>query len=232
VRTAGDFARKDEAWVRAHLSKPFVETWKELNGEVAYELNVEGRQTYQSISKTKTFTPPSTDPAFILAQLSKNVENACIKARRWNLVTPRVFFFLKTQDFRYHSCEVRLARATNMPHEILAEIQNYTSRVFKKGIQYRATGIALCELYENTNTQLDLFGAAAKSQAHMEVFKSLDEIAEKYGKHAVFLGSSFKAMTFAAHLGERGDAAERTQTLFKGETKRKRLAIPMLGSVV
>lgn len=231
VTTAAAFARKDEAWVRAHLSKPFVETWQELNGEVAYELNVEGRETYHSISKTKTFTPSSTDPSFILAQLSKNVENACIKARRWNLVTQRAFFFLKTQDFRYHSCEVRLSRSTNMPHEILAEMQKHMPKVFKRNLEYRATGIVLCELTENTDTQLDLFGAVSKSEAITKVFKSLDEIAEKYGKHTVFLGSSFKAMKFAAHAGDRGDTAARTKTLFKGESKRKRLAIPMLGDV-
>lgn len=229
IKSAQDFAIRDEAWVRAHLSKPFIETWRELNGEVVYELNVEGRHTYQSISKTKTFTPPSTDPSFIFAQLSKNVENACIKARRWNLVTQRIFFFLKTQDFRYHSCEVHLPRATNMPHEILNEIKKFVLKVLEKGIEYRATGIILCELEENTNTQTDLFGATQKSEAHARVFKSVDEIAEKYGKHAVFLGSSFRAMKFSAHVGGRGDVVARVKNLFKGETSRRRLAIPMLG---
>lgn len=231
VRSAHDFARKDEAWVKAHLSKPFQETWRELNGEVAHELDVDGRQTYQSISKTKTFTPPSTDLSFICAQLSKNVENACIKARRWNLSTSKVFFFLKTQDFKYHGCEVKLPRQTNMPHEILEELKNHIPKAYRAGQLYRATGIVLCELEENKHVQLDLFGETKKSEAQAEVFKSVDEIAEKYGKHAVFLGSSFRAMTFASHLGERGDVTKRVRTLFKGETKRRRLAIPLLGEV-
>jgi len=231
IRTADDFVRQDEAWVEAHLSKPFVETWRELKGEVVFELNVEGKQTYQSISKTKTFTPPSTDPSFVLAQLSKNVENACIKARRWSLVTSKIFFFLKTQDFYYHSCEVVLPRPTALPHEMLAEIRKHIAKVFKKGTEYRATGVVLCELTENVGTQLDLFGAVERSRALAKVFTSVDEIAETYGKHAVFLGSSFKAMKFAAHAGERGDVAKRTTNLFKGETLRRRLAIPMLGEV-
>ncbi len=231
IRTALDFAEKDETWVRAHLSKPFFETWKELNGEIVNELDIQGRQSYQSVSKTKTFTPPSTDPTFVLAQLSKNVENACIKARRWNLSSPRVFFFLKTQDFRYHGCEVRLPRATALPHEILAEIKKWIPQIWRQGTEYRATGIVLCDLAEHTGNQIDLFGAVQKSEALAKVYKSVDEIAEKYGKHAVFLGSSFKAMSFATHLGDRGDVALRTKNLFKGETKRRRLAIPMLGEV-
>src|SRR3989338_32012 len=94
VRTALELARKDDAWVRANLSKPYVEIWKELGGEVVNELDTEGRKSYQSIQKTKTFTPPSRDPHFVFSQLSKNIENACIKARRWGLATPEIFFFL------------------------------------------------------------------------------------------------------------------------------------------
>jgi len=45
-------------------------------------------------------------------------------------------------------------------------------------------------------------------------------------------GSSFLANKFGAHLNERGDLSERSKTLLPGETKRKRLGIPMfLGEV-
>lgn len=231
VKTAYDFASKDEAWVRAHVSKPYFETWQELNGTVANELNLTGRDTYQSISKTKTFTPPSNDIGFIHAQLSKNIENACIKARRWNLSAPLVFFFLKTQDFRYHGYEVPLPFPTSNPVDILREVRKYFLRVYKKGVLYRATGITLINLVEEGTAQLDMFGAVHKSEAVKRVFESTDKLAERYGKHVLFLGSSFKAMQFSAHIGERGDTTDRTKVLFKGESKRRRLAIPMLGEV-
>lgn len=231
VATAGDFASRDEAWVRAHVSKPFVETWQELRGEVAHELTLTGRETYQSISKTKTFTPPSRDSASIEAQLSKNVENACIKARRWGLVTPLIFFFLKTQDFRYHGCEVRLPFPTNNPLDILREITRYYPRVYKRGVLYRATGVTLINLVAATEVQLDLFGAVAESTGLTRVFESTDALAARYGKHVIYLGSSMRAMQRATHEGARGDAAARTQNLFRGETKRRRLALPMLGDV-
>ena len=48
------------------------------------------------------------------------------------------------------------------------------------------------------------------------------------GIHTVFLGSSFLAQKFAQHLGVRGDEPQRRRQLFKGETKRQRLGIPML----
>ncbi|HWO07611.1 MAG TPA: DNA polymerase IV [Candidatus Paceibacterota bacterium] len=231
VYTAYDFAKKDEGWVNNNLSKPYHETWRELNGIVAFELATEKKTSYQSISKTKTFTPPSRDPAFIYSQLSKNIENACIKARRWDLVTDRIFFFLKTQDFKYHGFEIGLPYATNLPHDILREIPKYFPHVFQKGTLYRATGIALTGLRRSGSAQLDLFGKVKESEGLRLVFESVDAISERYGKHAVFLGSSFQAMVFGAHLGVRGDRPEREKQLFKGETARRRLAIPMLGEV-
>jgi hypothetical protein len=48
----------------------------------------------------------------------------------------------------------------------------------------------------------------------------------------LFLGSSFLAHKHAQHEGVRGAVPERKRVLFKGETERKRLAIPMfLGKI-
>ena len=82
IRTALDFAQKEESWVRVKTSKPILELWHELNGRSVLELMTEKKTGYQSIAKTKTFTPPSRNEDFIFSQLSKNIENACIKARR------------------------------------------------------------------------------------------------------------------------------------------------------
>lgn len=232
IRTALDFAHRDESWVRSKLAKPIQEIWHELNGKVIYELTTDKKTSYQSIQKTKTFTPPSRDAQFVFSQLSKNVENACIKARRWGLATDRAFFFLKTQDFKYHGVEVKLPYATNVPQDVLREVVKFFPLVFEKGKLYRASGITLAQLRPADSVQLDLFGRVEESQGLKMVFESVDSISERYGKHAVFLGSSFQAMKFGAHLGERGDTPSRTQNLFKGETARRRLAIPLLGEVM
>src|SRR3989338_2951316 len=231
VATALDFARKNEQWVRATVSKPYFELWKELNGEVTNEIDAAGRESYQSISKTKTFTPPSRDPRFVRAELSKNVENACIKARRWNLVTPKIFFFLKTQDFKYRGCEITLPHSTAVPQDILKEVDRLFPKIFRSETLYRATGVTLSHLHSNDSIQLDLFGAVELSQSVHRVYESVDEICEKYGKHSLFLGSSFKAMTRVRRGDERGGPSTESRGLFKGETRRRRLGVAMLGEV-
>ena len=231
IQTAYDFAVRDEAWVQKTLSKPYYEIWKELNGTVTLELDTEGRKTYQSISKTKTFTPPSRDAAFVFSQLSKNIENACIKARRWGLATPSIFFFLKTQEFKYHGYEIALSHASCVPQDVLKIVSEYFPKVFQQGVLYRATGVTLMRLQDANTVQLDLFGSVIKSKGVEQVFESIDALCSKYGKHTVFLASSFHAMQHGAHAGERGDVPLRAEQMFRGESARKRLGVAYLGEV-
>ena len=55
-RTALDFARCSEAWVRKQMTKPLYELWQELNGQSVLPLTTEEKTSYQSIQKVKTFT--------------------------------------------------------------------------------------------------------------------------------------------------------------------------------
>jgi len=231
IVTALDYASKPEEWVKEHMSKPYWEIWRELRGEYVYKLNLEEKHDYQSISKTKTFTPPSSDRDFVYSQLSKNVENACIKARRHSLVARSVYFFLKTQDFHYSGYEISFSNPLSVPQEIMSFIQDNFSRVYKPGILYRSTGIVLMDLTDQNVIQNDLFGSVIQVTKLREVLQAVDALDAKFGKHTVFLGSSFKALHTVQHLEDRGEAARRAVTILKGENKRQRLGIPMLGEV-
>lgn len=227
ITTALQFARRREEWVKERFSKPFFETWQELNGGFAKELELEEKDTYASIQKVKTFTPPSSDRDFVFAQLSKNIENATMKARRYHLAAGRAILFLKTQDFRGAAAEVRFSRVTAFPHEVVAALEPAFDKLFKPSQLYRSTGVVLFRMEDDTIIQPDLFGVTAKIERVSKAYEAVDAVRRKYGKHTIFLGSSFAARHFGQHLGERGDAPERKDDLFKGETARQRLAIPM-----
>ena len=232
ITTALQFALKNEQWVTAHMSKPYHEIWRELHGESVYPLSTSEKHDYQSISKTRTLTPPSADREFVFAQLSKNIENACIKARRHKLVAQKIVFFLKTQEFQYRGLELKLSRPVAVPEEIVPLVRTKFYEVFKKDTPYRASGIVLAGLIPDTTAQLDLFGASARIEGTNKIYEALDALSARYGKHAVYLGSSHKAMQNAQHEGNRGMQSLRKTDLMHGETARKRIAIPMLGNVV
>src|SRR5204862_991783 len=118
-----EFAQASEAWVKKHLSKPFFQIWQELNGAYVFELALGEHETYYTIQKVKTFTPASRDRAFVFAQLAKNIENACIKARKYKLAAQRVVIFLRTQQFRDVGLEIDLSGPTQFPNDILRAVR-------------------------------------------------------------------------------------------------------------
>ncbi|MCK5332768.1 DNA polymerase IV [Candidatus Parcubacteria bacterium] len=231
IRSALQYAQKEERWVREKLTKPHFQIWQELRGESVYKIETSKKNDYKSISKTKTFTPASSNKEFVFSQLSKNVENACIKLRRYNLSVKKIFFFLKTQDFQYCGVEVKMSDATNTPNSILNIIDSHFEKIFDSSKLFRATGIILSDLSISQARQLDLFGKMEQEENFSKIFKKIDEISKKYGKHSVFLGTSFLAMNKKQHQSERGVQSERKLNLFNGETTRKKLYLPMLGEV-
>lgn len=231
VNTADDFASKSESWVRHHLSKPYFEIWQELQGHSVNPVGIGGKHEYQSISKTKTFTPPSNDRRQLIAQLSKNTENACIKLRRHRLAAKKIFFFIKTQDFHYRGLEIKLSRRTDLPNELINLIDERLDEVFNPYLTYRSTGVVVSDLSEQKNVQLDLFGQSVKAEQLTRLYGSIDHLDKKYGKHTAFLGSSFLAITGKQHEKARGEDTRRQKTLFQGETIRKRLGLPFMGEV-
>jgi len=231
IHNALEFAVRDSAWVREHFSKPFVEIHAELNGHFVYPLTLGVKHDYASISKTRTFTPPSTDRSFVFSQLSKNVENACIKLRRHTLFAKKFAFFLKTQDFSYYGLEVKLTQSVSTPSEILSAIRNSFDSVFRRGRQYRATGIVLMDLTHSDIRTIDLFGQSQSIEKIKKIYEAVDAMSSKFGKHSIFLGSSFRAMNDPAHRGFRGERSERKNRLLPGESERKRLGIPIIGDV-
>jgi DNA polymerase-4/DNA polymerase V len=143
IATALEFARKDERFIEQNLSKPYREIWHELNGRSVYPVVTEVKNTYQSISKAKTFTPPSQDETFIFAQVSKNLENACIKARRYKLAASRLVVFLRKQDFTGSGVEIKLTRPTAYPGELFSPLREGFQQLFLPRTLYRQTGVVL-----------------------------------------------------------------------------------------
>jgi DNA polymerase-4 len=228
VTTALEFARKDEGFIKRHLSKPYQEIWHELNGRSVYPVVAESKSSYQSISKAKTFTPASNDATFVFAQLSKNLEAACIKARRYRLAAARLIAFLRTQDFRDRGVEVRLSRPTAYPAELFGALKEGFHELFQPGVLYRQTGVVLAGLVQDATVQYTLFEDTARIEKMAKIYRAVDLLSERFGKYAVHHGSSLPTKVQARHEGERGDTPQRVSELFKGENRRQRLGLPLL----
>jgi DNA polymerase-4/DNA polymerase V len=228
IMTALQFAKKDEHFIKNHLSKPYQEIWHELNGRSVYPVTTEEKSSYQSISKAKTFTPPSNDETFIFAQLAKNLENACIKARRYNLAATKLIIFLRTKEFRNTGIELKLSRPTAYPSDLFGPLREGFKRIYELYSFYRQTGIVLAGLVSETGVQYTLFDDPARIEKMSRIYHAVDDLSRKFGKYTVCHAASLPTKKQTQHEGERGDVPQRITHLFRGENRRQRLGLPLL----
>ncbi len=226
IRTALAFAELPEKTMQKKFTKPGVEIWRELRGESVYPVTTEEKSSYASISKTKTFAPPTSDADYLFAQLMRNMESACIKARRYALAPRKIVVYLKKQNFDSAGSEAALSRPCACPLEFSDVIRDLFDACYRPQDLYRATGVVLLDLVSDSTTQYTLFDNPVQAEKIKDLYDVADELGLKFGKHTLHLGSSHLIEKLGK--GRRGAPTVRAQTELKGETKRRHLGLPLL----
>jgi DNA polymerase-4/DNA polymerase V len=200
--------------------------WRELRGESVYPVSKEGKDVHKSISKTKTFVPPTNNHEYLFAQLLRNLESACLKARDHKLSPRKIIPMLKKNNFENVAAEIKLNRPSSYPTEFSDLIREMFNALYREAALYRATGIILADLIPGNNVQYTLFDDPIKAENIREVYDAVDNLNGKHGKHTLHLGGS----NFIEVLGKgkRGEPTSREQTRLLGETERKHLGLPIL----
>jgi len=226
IKTALEFARMPEGIVRKRLTKPGIEIWQELRGESVYPVTSQEKSVYASISKMKTFSPPTADREYLFAHLLRNLESACIKARRYGLAPRKIISLLRTKQFSNMGSEATLIRPSALPMELSGLLRELFDALYQKKELYRATGVVLLELTKDTNIQYSLFESPMKAEKIRELYEAVDSLRGKYGKHTLHLGASHPLEQLGK--GKRGTPTVREETCLYGETKRRHLGLPIL----
>lgn len=226
LRSALDFIKMPENLAQKFLGKIGLEIHRELSGQSVYPVVIGEKSSYVTISKVKTFTPPSNNRDFVYAQALRNLEGACMKARRYNLYARRLSLFLRQQNFHDEGMEVKLARPTMATLDLKNPLSELFALLYRADVLYRSTGVVLGDLSVEEGIQFTLFENPVSVVKAEEVSKTVDEINGRFGKHKVHLAGSLAAQK--RHEGTRGELPERKKDLLKGENFRQHLEMPLL----
>jgi len=202
VITVWDYVNRPRIFAKKLLGKVGDELWQELRGEAVYPLLTRPSDKQVTLSKVKTFTPPSADKEFIRAQLLRNLESALVKLRRHRLRVKVVGIFIKDREFRGRGIETGLTRASSATLEVTPIVSELFERLFCPGREYRQTGVIFSKLEGDRETQNDLFEDPCRAKAFREISACADRINSLYGKHTLHLGSThaLKGETFRRHI--------------------------------
>jgi len=225
INNALQFVQADIKLIKKLIGKLGVEMHQELRGKSIYSVSPEEKNAYKSVSKFKTFSPATTDRSVVKAFLLRNLESACIKARRHSLTAGEIHIVLRTQDFKHYSLGAKLNRQSSNILELTKIVSKMFEETFKEA-EYRATGIVLARLNSDSSSQLSIFDDPVRIVNLEHTVKALDAISKKYGKHTLHVASTISANH--QHKTDRGRVTDRKKQLFKGETKRQRLNLPMM----
>jgi DNA polymerase-4/DNA polymerase V len=230
LKTAYDYVMRPERWASAVLHKPGSDMWNELRGESVWKVDPIEKPPKFTVIRSKTFTPPSQDRAYVYARLVRNVESAFARIRRHRMRAGMLGVVLRRQDFRHDGMEARLNRPTNATLESLPVIRAMFEKVFRPGVPYRATLIALGNLENDNQEQMEFFQDRISIENFRKASEAVDQVNRRYGSHALGSGS---ALDIASRpVGEREQAPPRRGLVMEGEDASHRLAIPRWSVVV
>lgn len=241
VRTPLDYIERPIKFAEKLLGKVGVELWQELSGIPIYKVTDEKKDKFLSITKSKTFSPPSKDKEFVWAQLVRNLESAFIKLRRHKLSVKKLVVFLRASDFRSCGMEAGINRHSVSAVDFMDVSRKMFEGLFKMGQEYRATGVILMDIKPEGSDNRDLFEDPIKIESMERIAYAMDEVNHIYGKHTVHLAASNavgkprsipmpKPRICGIERGthSRNDPTWRKKDLLPGETFRKRINIPLM----
>ena len=156
------------------------------------ERSVVPERETKSIGSENTLDSDIVGEDAIRPWLLRAVDTVARRLRGEGLVAQGVRVKLRTHDFRLHTRQTTLAKATRATRPI-AEAAESLLREFDLGLPVRLVGCAVFELHEGDGgriDQLDLF-EAPHTEHDERLDRTLDEVHERFGE---------RALTRARHL--------------------------------
>jgi len=231
LKTALDYVRRPEAWAARLLHKPGRELWNELRGVPVWKVQAGGSGAPRySVISSKTFTPASSDGAFVYGRLVRNAEAAFARIRRNRLRAGCLGVVLRRQDFSHDGVEARLSRATSSVMEAMPAIRKMFEDAYRPDTPYRSTLMLLGGLENEGAEQMDFFEDRPRIENLRRATDAVDEINRRFGRMAI--GSGAMLDIARAPESDREEAPVRRGLLMGGEDACRRLGIPRWTMIV
>ncbi len=189
VRSAWDFVRKDDEWIRRRFGVTALRTAMELRGTSCFSLD-SAPAPRKSVCHSRSFGEPVFELEGMREAVATYAAEAAGSLRDEGSLAGCVMVFITTGHFesnrpRHHdSVLVPLPSPTNYPADIVACALRGLGRIYRKGFGYKKAGVVLLELTSSEAVQMNLF-AAACDQRKESLAETMRLVKAKFGKNAL-----------------------------------------------
>ena len=205
INTAWDYTCLPCARVRQLYTIEGERTWRELKGEVCYQVD-ESPSARQSITESRTFGQAVTQFDDVYEALANFTATAAVRLRKQQSAAGSIMVFLKSRGCapgRYvGALQCTLPVASDSTIELLQHARRLLAAVFRKGEAYKKVGVILGHIIPRTHVQLSLFDKVDRDKHH-RLMQVIDNVNSQVGYKALQLGAEGGRGTWraqSAHL--------------------------------
>lgn len=193
VKTAYDFSRLPDEWVRKNMSVVGLKTKKELLGIPCVDLEHITPQK-KSICTSRSFGEMQTELEY-LQEAVASFANACAhKLRKQNSCAELVMVFIHTNFFRNDLPQYSMTKTATLPvaSNSSIEIAHYALQalrsIYRKGYKYKKAGVIVSGISSANNIQMSIFDNVDRDK-HKRAMLAMDSMNDRYGRNIVKLAA-------------------------------------------
>lgn len=184
IRTIGDLAKADPAFLIRKLGKQGGVLWQFANGKDAGVISSAPAQN-KGYSNAVTTPRDVTDFSYADQVLLSLCETVGTRLRRDEQAGSCLTIHLRTSAFENWSHRRQLPNATNVTQELYAGARELLRAAWDGKTPLRQIGIQITRLSDTSVRQASLFDAADYEKLS-KLDKTVDALREKYGEQALF----------------------------------------------
>ncbi|HZA29123.1 MAG TPA: DNA polymerase IV [Gammaproteobacteria bacterium] len=181
IRTALQYVQAPQALIQRLLGRMGTDLWHELRGIPLYPLELEPKPP-KSIARTASLGMVTSDPDVLKAHLVHHVTRLTTELVGKELLTGRVWVFLRRKSFETSAAEARLHRLTASYQALCQIAMEAYDRLYQEGELYRGCGVIAGDIFPAEGQTPDLFEGARKEERQTRLVQTMDAINRRYGR--------------------------------------------------
>jgi DNA polymerase-4 len=195
IKTVGDLAAREEAWLKDELGDWALTLAGKAHGLDAgawFQGEIGDEEDAKSISHEHTFNDDTADQEKLETMLARLSEMVCRRLRENQLHARRVQLKLRYTDFSTITRARTLEHTTQLDSEVFHEIRELFRSNWKKGRTVRLLGVQTA-MFGEAEPQLTLLDEQQGDERMRKALSAADRLRDKFGEGAVSLASGMTA---------------------------------------
>jgi DNA polymerase V len=193
IKTAADFLKAPEDWVRKQLTVVGHRLLNELKGIPSISFESETKQK-QNICTSRSFGSPSQDKTLLAEAIANHAAACALKLRKQKTAAQSMNVFIRTSPFRpgdeqySHSIDLQLPTATSHTTELIKYALRGLDIIFHPNRNFVKCGVIVSDLVPEELIQSNMFDTMDRSRGR-EVMVILDKVNRSLGGEIVRFAS-------------------------------------------